>query len=358
MPLRAFVNDKEITLPTAQSEWENLKYVPAISLPCCGSTAYARLSKLGLQHFVHRHVSSTCDWKPETAQHLYAKSEIVVGCRNAGYHPKSEVSGPGWRADVLAVKGSIKIAFEVQTSPQGLRETILRHTRYERDHIRGCWFFKKPPERIDQPYVVDEDDLAWQEHNSPTRELPVFRIAEDANVPIVRLNSRKFQLRDFVRMLLNKEVQFRSRSAFCQRRLSVEVRRAVCPLCGGAYGFLSVAQTSYLSKCGVEWPQEREFKSGMILPEDAEPILRFLNSEYGSQFGIFLQPVVNIDKRYQEWSFHCSNCKRRVFPHLDKKALKTPSIVKHELMGVLRFPVSRPVFHWCHSEGGALCPCE
>jgi hypothetical protein len=304
-------------------------------------------------------VSSTCDWKPETAQHLYAKSEIVVGCRNAGYHPKSEVSGPDWRADVLAVKGAIKIAFEVQISPQGLRETLLRHERYKRDRIRGCWFFKKPPERMDQPYVVDEtDDLPWQEHSPPSRELPVFRIAEEENIPVVRLNGRTFQLRAFVRMILNKEVQFRSLAAFCQRKLSVEVRQAVCPLCTGIYGFCSVAHTRYLSRCGVEWLEEEKPKPGTIRQEDADPILKFLNSEYGSQLGILLQPVVSIDKRLQDWSFHCHNCKRRAFPHLDKAALKMPSKAKYELMDVLRFPINRPIFHWCCSEGDTLCPCE
>ena len=158
MPLRSLIDGKEVIAPLLdEDEWNRLKEAvrskeSVILLPCCQRSGFFRTSQLGTHHFVHKR-KLDCDWKPETAEHLKIKSETVVACKNAGYGVSSEVSGSDWRADVLATKGSRKIAFEVQWSAQTLEETLDRQERYRRDGVRGCWLFRKIPNGLyDAPY--------------------------------------------------------------------------------------------------------------------------------------------------------------------------------------------------------------
>ncbi len=131
MPLRAIINNEDVLAPFLDdAAWQLFKTRVKnehldVRLPCCGGIAYLRTSKHGLNHFVHKE-RDTCISAPETWQHLKAKREIVLACRSAGYEALTEVSGDGWRADVLAGKGNVKIAFEVQWSPQTWEETQER----------------------------------------------------------------------------------------------------------------------------------------------------------------------------------------------------------------------------------------
>src|SRR5438067_761034 len=115
-----------------------------VVLPCCRGRGHLRTSHRGTQHFYHR-TAAGCAWAFESAQHLRAKAEIALGCRNAGYAARTECAGDGWRADVLAVRGAARVAFEVQWSEQGLAETEGRQRRHRRDGIRACWFFRRVP---------------------------------------------------------------------------------------------------------------------------------------------------------------------------------------------------------------------
>ena len=198
MPLRALVDGKELLAPlVADADWESLKQRrprPAIVLGCCGAAGYLRRSKLGTKHFVHKS-KAECDWRPETWQHLLAKTEIVRACREMGYDTRTEVSGPDWRADVLATApkkhqlGYIRIAFEVQWSPQTLERTIARQKKYERDGIRGCWFFKKMPTL------------------QARKDLPMFRLEEfDGRLLVVNAD-RSYSIDAFVKALLSKRIR-------------------------------------------------------------------------------------------------------------------------------------------------------
>ena len=129
MPLRALIDNRDIVAPLlSDDEWEKLKLAvkqkkSQVILPCCQNNGFLRVSKLGTKHFVHR-TKQNCNWKSESMEHIKAKSEIVLACKDSGYEALSEVSGEDWRADVLAIKNDIKIAFEVQLSAQTLEETI------------------------------------------------------------------------------------------------------------------------------------------------------------------------------------------------------------------------------------------
>lgn len=150
MPLRAVVDGQEVQSPfLTDAEWEALSQAvkanrQLLILPCCGSNGHLRVSKLGTRHFVHNR-DSQCSAPSETWQHLLAKNDIALACREAGYSVQLEASGDGWRADVLATKGTARIAFEVQWSAQTWDDTVARQGRYREAGIRCCWFFKTPP---------------------------------------------------------------------------------------------------------------------------------------------------------------------------------------------------------------------
>lgn len=68
--------------------------------------------------------------------------------RTFGWNAATEVTGKTpegeeWRADVLATKGTKRIAFEVQWSAQTDAETLRRQAQYARSGIRCLWLFRQ-----------------------------------------------------------------------------------------------------------------------------------------------------------------------------------------------------------------------
>ncbi|MCK4501234.1 hypothetical protein KAU11_12105, partial [Candidatus Babeliales bacterium] len=124
MPLRARIENKEvISTFLSKEEWNNLKdYIKSnnvdVTIAQTNKKGYLRTSKLGLQHFVHKRGEKPENWKPESQQHLLAKSEVLLGCKDAGWEAISEFSKKDWIADVIAIKGKNRIAFEIQWSNQ------------------------------------------------------------------------------------------------------------------------------------------------------------------------------------------------------------------------------------------------
>ena len=102
-----------------------------------------RVSKLGTQHFVHARRSDSCTSALETAEHLLLKSIILRAVRETGWNGDVEVCGPNgaWRADVMATKGSLQVAFEVQLSAIPFAELAARQQAYADGGVRGCWFY-------------------------------------------------------------------------------------------------------------------------------------------------------------------------------------------------------------------------
>ncbi len=104
--------------------------------PVCMEETFCRT-----RHFVHQRANG-CSGSGETFQHLWAKAEVLHACADAGWQASTEVSGDGWRADVLASRGSARVAFEVQWSSQDEDAFGFRQKRYAVDGIRGCWLFR------------------------------------------------------------------------------------------------------------------------------------------------------------------------------------------------------------------------
>jgi len=214
MPLRAIVDGDDVLAPAlSDAEWGLLKSdvrsgARAVVLPCCTTEGRLRVSKLGTKHFFHK-AKTNCDWKPETYQHLKAKWEIVEGARKAGYEASTEVSGNDWRADVLATKGNVRLAIEVQWSRQTMEETETRQAKYERDGVTGVWLFKKLPTR-------------WA---APDRRIPMFGLMADEGSTSFSVEfdgSRTIPLEEFVRLLLSGSIE-RRRHATTAEEQKVEL---------------------------------------------------------------------------------------------------------------------------------------
>jgi len=181
MPFRAYIDEEEIiSIDQTDHQWNDLKKrlknnESSLKLPCCNQDGFLRTSSKGLKHFVHLKSDNSCDWKPESPEHLKAKIEIIEACRLNGWKAIPEFVGTNWRADVLAVKNDKKIAFEVQWSKQTFEETKFRQDRYKESNVRCCWFFRTAPKELrnyDDTLIADKD-------------IPSFKIFKDENSNIL-----------------------------------------------------------------------------------------------------------------------------------------------------------------------------
>jgi len=90
LPLRAKINGKEIiSTYLSKDEWSVLKSNIKLNhseviISQTNKKGYLRTSILGLQHFVHKKGEKPENWKPESRQHMLAKAEILLACKEAG----------------------------------------------------------------------------------------------------------------------------------------------------------------------------------------------------------------------------------------------------------------------------------
>lgn len=140
-----------------------------LRMPCCGATATMRTSPLGLRHFYHRGQSSiSCEHSSESADHLSLKMLVIAALTDAGWEAHPEHDEGDWRADVLAVDGDRRVAFEVQLSPQDGAETRRRHERYASSGVRCVWLMKRIPADVETSKTLPafkiakaKDSTAW-----------------------------------------------------------------------------------------------------------------------------------------------------------------------------------------------------
>ena len=167
--------------------WEQLKASnradASLIMTCCQARAVPKVSKLGTRFFAH-HQSGDCTSTPETAEHLWAKTIVCQTARAVGWTADTEVrgqtpAGEDWVADVLATKGSAKVAIEIQWSRQGTDETKRRQRRYADSGVRALWLLRHP-------------DLLL-ERDTPSFLLDVRTTSESA--AFVRLPSSQFDSR-------------------------------------------------------------------------------------------------------------------------------------------------------------------
>ncbi|MFV0398214.1 MAG: competence protein CoiA [Bacteroidales bacterium] len=205
MPLRGYLdNDEIISFEQTDEQWNSIKQrlktkESALRLSCCLHEGFLRRSNKGLKHFVHSKTDNSCDWKPESSEHLKAKIDIIEACKVNGWEAIPEFAEANWKADVLATQGNKKIAFEVQWSKQTFEETQFRQDRYNQSNVRGCWFFRTAPKELRNH---DNDLIA-------NKEIPAFKIFKNENGNIVsQVNGIQMPLKSLVISLLNRKFKF------------------------------------------------------------------------------------------------------------------------------------------------------
>jgi competence protein CoiA len=132
--------------------WESLRALNAeedrLRLRCCNSRVTLKTSKLGTRFFAHKQ-RSECTSAAETAEHLFVKACVAQAISGTDWSASTEVRGSApdgseWVADVMATRGSRRVAFEVQWSSQSQVETARRQARLSDSGIRGLWLCSKP----------------------------------------------------------------------------------------------------------------------------------------------------------------------------------------------------------------------
>jgi hypothetical protein len=322
----------------SDEDWKAYKYQRDIkvSLACCKSSGFLRTSKLGTKHFVHKSKTG-CDWKPETKEHLLAKSEIVKACWEAGYEASTEVSGLDWRADVLATKGKIKIAFEVQWSPQSLQVTQERQAKYKRDGIRGCWFFRKLP-----TFEVS--------HN-----LPMFELSLDSDNKLVAgvvtytVAYRENSLFEFVKDLLSKQIKFCDFYTFKSIYAELIFFPVICWKCDETHHIYDLQGDFSISSCGKKqsWYALHLFK-----PEIIAIAKEFLKTDKGKNLNMGeIKPRMVTKKLEARRSFGCPRCDaftKHSSAYFSRKVIATTSYV-------IEKEIKREEGHWCYPKDGNFC---
>lgn len=201
MPLRATEDEHDVlAFALSEDEWNALKLSyseRALLMPCCGSKAIPKTSKLGLQFFAHS--KKRCDSLPESPEHEYVKFLVAKAALEAGWKVKTEwrdesPSGMVWVADVFCTKGKAKLALEVQLSPQTVSETERRQNRYRESGVRCAWIMAE---------TATKKDIHYQ-----SRDVPVFMISKPTVGEMPLVESFDIELNLFVRSLLSGDVKW------------------------------------------------------------------------------------------------------------------------------------------------------
>lgn len=275
----------------------------------------------------------------ETDAHQRAKAAILDGCARARYESISEAIGDGWRADVMAVRGNVRIAFEVQWSFLKLHDTEARQERYARDGVRGCWFFRQPPGKLERA-----DTLVAR------RDLPLFHMFANADKSFsVRLCGRLTPLDTFVASLLGGQVRFCEEAAVADSTpVTFSFHNLRCDNCGRT-SHLHKIDSSLAAKCGTTLALPRdssfialrgEFLAAARQITSADPVLHL------AQFKLD-------DGAPQAICPHCGSAispRRMEMAGYGEQAVRT-----HDTTVTLKRPLMLKASHWCYPNGGDYC---
>lgn len=242
MPLVALVDgDRKVSSLLSDDGWAALKKdVQAKRIPLtlrCGQPGHLRSTRKGTRFFAHNPGSGhECDSTGETQQHLRAKDIIVRAAVAAGWDAEPEVRGDGWIADVLATRGNVRIAFEVQWSSQSDADFEHRQSRYQRDGVRGAWFVRH----------------ASSIPSVPSADLPIFSLAEEGDDMVTSIGERR-ALGDAVTFLLSGKIKHREYlSDNSPASLHVRAHQHACWKCAAKFLVWHVASFSLTGTCKQE----------------------------------------------------------------------------------------------------------
>ncbi len=250
IPLSAIIDGERVIGPDlSDSEWSELKARHrkglTITMPCCGMSGHARISKCGLKHFYHAHRSDECGGEPESLDHLRLKSQIYQVCRAEGWDAQPEYQSPAgdWRADVYATRGERSVAFEIQISKISQEELQEREEKYARDGIESYWLLRNYLDL--QPYYeawgnsetslnfqnIDRNDLrlTYERFYYVKKGIRAIGINPD-NKTLCTTKNPSTGLSEWVRYVLNGEYSHYLAGVKVQHQRCARLRDSVLPV--------------------------------------------------------------------------------------------------------------------------------
>jgi hypothetical protein len=147
MPLSATLDGVPVySVLASNEEWRLLRNASKeaagrLRMRCCPTDAVAKVSPKGLPFFAHKGKRpENCQWRPVSEEHETLKAVAARTVHGkAGWTARIEESEGLWRADVLAERRHVRIAIEIQLSPQGSAETQERNTKFEASNVVPFW---------------------------------------------------------------------------------------------------------------------------------------------------------------------------------------------------------------------------
>ena len=232
--------DRLHTFDLTSEHWSRLKFENRdrrhLRMPCCGSRVVLKQSRRGTRFFAHAKIGS-CRTADESEEHRALKVMAVEVARDCGWMAQTEVSGSTpsgeqWCADVLATKGSARIAIEIQWSGQVDDETLRRQERYRESGVRGLWLLRQPgfPVSHELPAACIGGNIK----NGFYALLP-YRGARMARSDREQMTGWKSvsPMRDFLRAALSKRLRWGSITKIGARTTAVVLVADVdCQACG------------------------------------------------------------------------------------------------------------------------------
>jgi competence CoiA-like predicted nuclease len=190
MPLKAKLDGCAlVSVLCTEEQWKEAQNASKgdahrLRMMCCQAPAYATHSPLDLRFFAHKPGFDRCPSEGESDEHESLKGAAAQAVHLCdGWQADVEVSGDGWRADVLAVRGSVKIAIEVQISAQAKCATATRNDRFEASEVTPFWLkgaknhFNDFGDGLQEPVRATTCANKWQASAPPSS-----RFLEKSNV--------------------------------------------------------------------------------------------------------------------------------------------------------------------------------
>lgn len=285
-----------------------------------------------------------------SSDHSDIQRAVVSACTDAGFDAQEESRGSGWRADVLATRGSFRVAFEIQMSAQTLARTLERQDRYRKDGIECCWLFERPI-----PKLKDERP-----------DLPVFYVAKerDDDYRVCLSNRKELPLPVFVREWLHQEIRFCKIARAADSQLTrISFFDSQCWKCQ-AWNHIYWADVEMRALCNaVARPFENAWDSSKFeyRPEVIGAVRRFLETDDGKRLrvgDIRMRHSKTVGSSYV--SFGCYKCDSifgdfHVCEEQQFAALNGDCVVSFTEDICLSWPSVLPFPHWCHVEAGDYC---
>ena len=293
----------------------------AFEMTCCGSQAILKTSKLGTQFFAHKvkPEHTNCSTGGESAEHIHIKYLVMKELDRNGWSVEVEKrgatpSGEEWIADIYAEKGKVKIAIEVQWSPQAFIETRRRQEKYAQSGVRCAWLLRSGSMKAINAIV---GDYAYS-----TKDLPVFSIyrnkKQDGQTCMVynvnklktdrysRLEPIALELEVFIKNLVSSRIKFTKKYSLVNRMyLGIIDKNCWSKRCGGT---TKIVTRMYFKEIIFGIEIEYLFQSKSISDCD-DQILKALNEQLASTYNFApLRRIYSktVDGRYvANFCIHC-----------------------------------------------------